>query len=249
MTPRTRAPFAALAAALALTACGSDSGGDPAAPSSEPSTVTVTQTPEAEAPTEPEQQELTKQQLAKALPTLAEAPRTFIKDTRGVDTTSKSTRTASPESCLALYMSTPQQRTFNAEHMSTSGGVRYTHDTDAAGASSIVTAIYSYDEPYPSKFLDQAGAALSECSEHDSAVAKGRASNPAKATTIPTPSLGDQSFGVRIGATDLDLAIDYLWVRSGHNLISVRMITGYRQNNDAKLEKYAQGVLDDLKKG
>ncbi|MDN5717410.1 MAG: hypothetical protein L0G89_09260, partial [Janibacter sp.] len=60
--------------------------------------------------------------------------------------------------------------------------------------------------------------------------------------------MGDQSFGVRIGREQFDMAIDYLWVRSGHNLITVRMRTGYTQDNDKRLTKYAQGVLDDLRR-
>lgn len=52
---------------------------------------------------------------------------------------------------------------------------------------------------------------------------------------------------MRIGNRDSDLAIDYLWVRSGHNLINVRMLTGFRANNEEILETYARGVLEDLK--
>ena len=67
-----------------------------------------------------------------------------------------------------------------------------------------------------------------------------------EATSIPTQAIGDQAFGVRIGRPQFDAAVDYLWVRSGHNLINIRMVSGYSQDNDTRLGTYAQGVLDAL---
>lgn len=247
MTHSTRRffPFAAaISVALALTACGGD---EP--PKAEPATVTVTDTPTAEEASAPEQQELTAAQITKALPTKEEAPDGFPEDPSGFTTKGVSKVTTDPTSCLALYLDTPKMRTFEKEHLSEADGVRYTQAGDAAGRPSISVAIWTYDDPYPQAFVDEAGASMSECTTFDKIDEPGDEPAKQSAKTITTPTVGDQSFGVRIGYPDIDIAIDYLWIRSGHNLINVRMLTGFRQDNAEILEKYGKGVLEDLAKG
>lgn len=246
MTPTTvRAARVGAAAALALglTACGESS---PPAPA--PATVTVTQTPTPQGSTGPEHEQLTTAQIRAALPTARDVPDVFRLDARGFDTSSVSTRTTDPASCLALYMTTDDQQDFTKDHGVADGGVRFTRNPEEPGSPSISVGVWSHDEAYPRRFFDEAGAALGECTEFSSSSSEGAAAAEWKAAAIPTPTLGDQSFGVRIGSGDIDLAIDYLWVRSGHNLITVRMRTGYTQDNDKRLTKYAQGVLDDLRR-
>ncbi|KRE38814.1 hypothetical protein ASG73_00095 [Janibacter sp. Soil728] len=233
-------PFAVVAALGLMTAA---CGGETTPPT--PSTVTVTQTP-TEQTTGPERRQLTTQQVTAALPTKDDVPAIFRPDSRGFDTSSVSERTTDPASCLALYMATPAQRTFTKEHLVADGGVRFSEDPDEPGSASISVGILSYDEPYPREYLDEAGAVLGECSTFTSRTTPDSAEGTWQATTISTPTLGDQSFGVRIGSRDIDLAIDYLWVRSGHNVVHVRMLTGYRQDNGDQLKTSAQGVLDDL---
>lgn len=239
------APVAAAALALSLAACGGD-----APPTTEPSTVTVTQTPTAttDEVDKPEQQQLTAQQIKAALPSEQEAPKGFAEDPRGFDASTPSTRTTDPEACLALYMSTPEMAEFRKKHVAEGQGVRYTSKQTRGNPPSISIAVWSFDEVYPKAYFDEAGAALSDCTTFSTASSPDANAVDNSSSAIPTPTLGDQSFGVRIGDPTLDLGVDYLWVRSGHNLISVRMLTTYRMDNDQELEKYAQGVLDDLKK-
>lgn len=246
MTTRHATPFAlACIAALALTACG----GDEESPASGAPTVTVTETTEAaEAPTAPEQQELTAAQISAALPREEDMPSGYAEHPDGFDADSTSERSADPESCMALYMSTEEMRTFSKEHSTQGEGVRYQRQQQKGYAPSIVVAVWTFDEPYPAKFFDQAGSALAECATYDTRFEPEANSVRNAATAIPTPTVGDQSFGVRLGDPQMDLGVDYLWVRSGHNLISVRMTTTWRMDNDQDLDTYAQGVIDELKK-
>ena len=64
----------------------------------------------------------------------------------------------------------------------------------------IVVAVWTFDEPYPAKFFDQAGSALAECATYDTRFEPEANSVRNAATAIPTPTVGDQSFGVRLGA-------------------------------------------------
>lgn len=232
-------PFA-VAAALTLPLAGC---GDDPQPSAAPSTVTVTQTPEPTEADAPEQQQLTKRQLTAALPTEDEAPSGFRVDPEGFDTERVSERTTDPEACLALYMTTPEQAAFDKDHRVESGAARFSQKPGEPGTAGISIAVWTHDEPYPKEFFDEAGAALSECTTFSTKANPDEAPGDWQADAIPTPTVGDQSFGVRIGRPD----VDYLWVRSGNNLIHARMLTGYRQANDQRLQKYTQGVLDDLK--
>ena len=131
MTTRRATPFAlACIAALALTACG----GDEEAPASGAPTVTVTETTEAaEAPTAPEQQELTPQQIKAALPSTDEAPKGFVKDPGGFDANVHSKRVADPTECLAVYLDAQDVRDWREEHRSEGAGVRYTRKAGGTG--------------------------------------------------------------------------------------------------------------------
>ncbi|WP_068263774.1 hypothetical protein [Janibacter limosus] len=239
---RRSAPFVVAVTALALTACGGEA--PPQVDSSSATTPASTPTPTSEEVDLPEQQQLTAEDVAAALPTKNEGP--YPLDPKGFDAAAQSVRTTDPESCLALYLDTPEMRTFKEEHAVEGEGRVYTLPQRSA-APSLAVALWSHDEAYPKKFFDQAGAAISDCARHGSRVNPDSSDADWQATTIPTPAMGDQSFGVRIGRPQIDMAIDYLWVRSGHNLITVRMRTGYQHTNDKRLSTYAQGVLDDLR--
>lgn len=246
-TPRRVTPFATIAAlALTLAACGDDDAPRPV------ETVTVTESAtsspsSSSASSAPEQRQLTDKEIAAALPTREDAPSGFDIDSRGFDTSMSGERTTDPTACLALYMSTQEQLDFSEEHLAASDGVRFTHKEGEPGSPSISIAVWSFDEPYPQEFLDTAGAALGECQKFTTKTSPDDSPADWTADTIPTPTLGEQSFGVRIGRPDVDIAIDYIWVRSGHNLVHARMLTGYRQNNDSRLQRYTQAILDDLK--
>lgn len=236
------APFAI--AALSLTACGGQTSADaPTSDSSSASAATSSSTPTAEAIDRPEQEPKTLKQLEAALPTRDEAPRGWVEFEAKP---SEDTRTAEPASCLALYMDTPEQRTFEEAHKTGSASVYYEQEDGDRPKPRIGVAARTYDEPYPKEFFDTAGAVLDECANHISQATKESSRAEWHASSIPTPAVGDQSFGVRIGRPEVDLAHDYLWVRSGHTVVVVTMLTTYELTNDERLRKYAQGVLDDL---
>lgn len=230
----------ALAVALPLAACGEDSP-TPATPTSSAATTSAPTPSPADGP---EQRRLTATEVTAALPGKDEGP--YPASDREVDPTRRSTAVTDPESCLALELDTPEMRAFKKEHMVAGGGQIYLQPQDFAAPQMSVT-LWSHDEVYPKRFFDEAGAALAECTTYATADAPDDTmGDDWQATSIPTPAMGDQSFGVRIGREQFDMAVDYLWVRSGRNLISVRMRTGYTQSNDKRLAKYAQGVLDEL---
>ena len=242
---RRLTPFVLAATlALPLAACGEDSSVDaPTSATSSTSAASHSSTPTAETIDRPEQEPKTVKQLEAALPTRDEAPRGWVEFE---PKPSEDERTAEPESCLALYMDTPEQRTFEEAHTTGSASVYYEQEDGDRPKPRIGVAARTYDEPYPREFFDTAGAVLDECANHISQATKESSRAEWHASSIPTPAVGDQSFGVRIGRPEVDLAHDYLWVRSGHTVVVVTMLTTYELTNDERLRKYAQGVLDDL---
>lgn len=235
MRPLRRALVAALGAAALLSACGSRSDPDPT------STVTITET---DSGLSPDQQQLTAAEVSRALPD--DAPTGFRLDPGGADPAQDpdSERTTDPASCLALYLDTPQMRTFADEHVTAADRARYS-DT-GEGIGTLLVTVWTHDERYPTRFLDEAGAALADCSSFSSTVRPGEGPGDYRATTIAVPQLGDQSFGVRIGSPGGGVTVDELWVANGHNLVHVRMVSDYHQDNGPLLDTTAQGVLEGL---
>lgn len=250
MTTRARprsAPFVVAVTALALTACGGEA--PPQVDPSPASTPASTPTPTSEEANRPEQRQLTAEEVAAALPSRAQAPSGYARDPRSDDEPDPDwTPTAQPESCLALYQQTSEQSAFREAHHVAGDHVRYTRDDGRRPAPSLIVTIRSYDKPYPKEFFDEAGAVLGECTKHVHLSSPDSSSEDWHATSIPTPTVGQQTFGVRIGRPEIGLAWDYLYVRSGHNVIIVAISTTYEGTNDKRLSTYAQGVLDDLGK-
>lgn len=240
MTLRSRVatPFVLAVVALGLAACGSDPTTDPT------STVTVTEPGGSLAP---EQQELRPREITAALPTRDEVPLGYESDPGADDPKQapESERTTDPASCLALYLDTPDMRDFATDHVTAAERVRYS-DEGSEGIGVLIVTIWTHDELYPTRFLDAAGAALGDCARFDSRNRLSDATSPNRAATITTPLLGDQTFGVRVGAPTGGVTVDDLWVASGHNLINVHMVTGHDQDNSDILESTAQQVLEDL---
>lgn len=231
----------ALAAVLApalLAGCVGGTGGDPT------STVTVTETPE---PLGPAQQELTGSELTAALPNVKEVPTNFAADPVGRDPEEERTETADPADCLAVELDTPQMRTFRREHMTAADQRRYSATSGVSGVGLLTVEMWTHDEPYPRAHLDEAGAAVGECATY-TVTSNGTETGPWEAKTTPIPLLGDQSLGVRVGDRRHDIAVDHLWVSSGHNLLHVSMVTGYREDNEDLLERAAEGVLERLQR-
>ena len=245
MTARTRR-LAPVALALGLLAgCGGDGESSGGSPEAEPSTVTVTETASPEAADGPGRQELTEKQIEAALPSEKEAPDGFEEDPN-VRTGGKSTRSTDPDRCRAVYLDTDEFRSWSKGHSSASGAVRYTEPGDAAGRPSVSVFVTSYDTPIPKKFFDRAGSALGACRGFTEKVSSSSNWVDKKASSISAPVVGDQTFAQRVGLVDMDLTIDQLYVRSGHNLINVRVLTGYSEYSDETLGELAEGVLEDL---
>ncbi|MDN5717979.1 MAG: hypothetical protein L0G89_12175, partial [Janibacter sp.] len=198
---RRSAPFVVAVTALALTACGGEA--PPQVDPSSATTPTSTPTPTSEEANRPEQRQLTADEVAAALPTKEEGP---YPPGPEVNPAGRSTDVTDPESCLALVLDTPEMRTFKKEHMVAGGGQGYLQPRDVA-APQMAVILWSHDEVYPKRFFDEAGAALAECTRYASADSPDDAMGEDwQAESIPTPAMGDQSFGVRIGREQFDMA-------------------------------------------
>ena len=246
------APFGMLAAAasVALGACGGPdpaptdrpTSSSPTSESSPTSTVTVTSTPEIETLDAPEQQELTRKQIIAALPADGEAPEGFELARKDVDVAADGSSDTDPPACLAATFGTPEVRSWTTKHRTEGSGVRHEHRGGGNPTPSLVVSVWTHDRPYPTRFLDDAGAAMAQCASYEDNGTEWRTHH------IANPVIGDRSFAVRRSSTAINLTIDDLWVRSGHNLINVRLASGPGPDSSDTLEKHAQGVLDDLKK-
>jgi hypothetical protein len=236
MRPHRTALVVALGAAALLGGCSSSAPGTDAT-----STVTVTETG---AGLSPDRQQLTAAEVTRAVS--KDAPTGFLLDPGGADPAQDpdSQRTTDPASCLALYLDTPQMRTFADEHVTAADRARYSDSGDGIGT--LLVTLWTHDERYPTRFLDEAGAALADCSGFSATFRPGEARSPYRATTIAVPQIGDQSFGVRIGSPGGGVTVDELWVANGHNLVHVRMVSDYHQDNAPLLDKTARGVLEGL---
>lgn len=251
---------AATTAAIALTAC--TSGGE--APGESPSTSPATSpsadsggddgsTPGEGGPTpyeadesfdEPQQQELTAARAKKALPSRGDMPdRTWLTD---ISTFSDTPRVYDPAECAAIELNTPSARSFEKKHRSVEEAARFSQ-SDADGDGIIAVYVESFSQPYPLAYFDEAGEALASCGKFS--WSKDGHSSSNTASSISLPLLGDRSFGVRIGSAEFDHRTDRLYVRSGHNLITVMRQSSKDDPYDERLlDKYAQAVLDNLEK-
>lgn len=237
-TARHRLVGTALLLTTALTAaCG---GGD-TPPPAPPTTVTVTRDPVE--PDRPEQQEIDASTARRALPTLDDMPdRTWHVDT-SVFGTHRSVY--EPAACASVEFDSADVRRFVADHRTVDESARFSQD-QADGGLIIAAYVASYDEPYPLSFFDDAGEQVSGCTDYTRSRNVGETRSSARAITVP--QLGDRSFGVRLQSLDYDHSVDRLYVRSGHNVITV-MVLSREDSYDGKLmTEYAQGVLDDLEK-
>ena len=248
--PARRLAPALAVVALGLSACGGDEPTTPAPSSSAQSSTGssgegTTSSPASSSSTTSSraQRELTQAEVDAALPGEDEGP--YPVDSDGVTFANAGKLRTEPADCSAIYLDSPEARAFADEHRTARGGILYTEPRDQFSPQ-LSVRIISHDAPYPQEIFDAAGAAVGECATHDRALTEEDALGEWEATSIPTQAIGDQAFGVRIGRPQFDAAVDYLWVRSGHNLINVRMVSGYSQDNDTRLGTYAQGVLDAL---
>lgn len=264
MTARTRrlAPFATVLAAGLLAACGGTEGSASDGPAS--STTSSSSSAAESGDTEPSdagsspgesttsgvsdgpaQQELTAQQIRDALPTEDEAPHGYVDDPR-LNIQSESTLETRPATCRALYLDSDEARKWKKEHISEVDGVRYSEPSDAAGRPGVVVSIATYDRPVPAKFFDAAGSTLGECRNFAERNDDESEWIDKRAVTVNAPAIGDQTYAHRVGLVEIDLVIDQLSVRSGHNIVTVRHLTDNSTRSEETMTDLAEGVLEDL---
>lgn len=262
---RRLAPFAAVLTAGLLAACGgadeeSSSASDPASSTSpatgasddrsSPADARGAESSGAESITSeasdgPAQQQLTNQQILDALPEESDAPRDYVEDPRinAQDASSLETR---PDTCRAIYLDSDEARTWKKEHLEEVEGVRYSQPGDGAGRPGVSIFIATYDEPVPKAFFDDAGSTLGECADFSERNDADSQWTDKRARDVNAPAVGDQSYAHRVGLVELDMAIDQLWVRSGHNIINIRVLTDSATYSEETMSDLAEGVLEDL---
>lgn len=225
---------------ILLTACLPGGGEDPESPTGSSSSSSSSTT---ESFDEPEQRELTAGRAQGALPTRADMP----DETWQVDTSTfpDERPTYDPAECAAVELSSPGARSFEDKHRTVDEAARFSR-SEADGDGIIAVYVESYAEPYPLAYFDEAGEALADCAEFTRT--QGDFDSESTATGISLPLLGERSYGVRIGST-FDHRTDRLYVRSGHNVITVMRQSSKDDPYDERLlEKYARSVLTDLEK-
>ena len=211
--------------ALGLGAC---QDGEPAPP-----TVTVTETQTAEDLGRPEQQQLSEARAKAAMPTLKDLPTGYH-----VDTTvfSDKRRRTDPAGCIDLYMEGDAAHDFDDQHKKASSQARFGR---YAGGGKDIVAVYldSYDAPVPLELFDQAGAAVGECASFTSG------SSPTyTAEGIAVRDLGERTFAVRL--TGGGVSVDRLYVRSGHNLLVVIVLSQAEKFDEELMGSLAEQVLE-----
>lgn len=242
---------AAVVTALTLTAClPGDGGSEGAAESTSPSSSAEPSTPTDEGEggggtehfTAPEQRQVTAEQATKALPARSDMPdKTYLQD---ISEQTPSTRTYAPEQCAAVELASESARSFQEKHRTTREYARF-QQPSADGGRFLGVWISSHDLPYPLAYFDEAGAALGECGEY-TATSESGTDWSYETETIPAPTVGERSFAVRIAGDRVNT--DRLYVRSGHNLITVVRYTDDTSYDERLLKRYATTVITDLKK-
>ena len=242
---------AAAAATLTLTACLPESAGEEGPTSGsnngsggEEASGDGGETPyesSEESFDEPEQRQLTRAEAKKALPSRRDMPdKTWLTDT---STFSDREETYDPEECAALEFDSASANGFRDKHRKVNESARFSQYRDDGGGI-IATYVESHTTPYPLAYFDAAGESLASCSEYT--ISRGGHETTNEASARAPPSLGERACGVRI--SNHDYHVDRLFVRSGHNLVTVMTLTHDDDYDERLLEQYAQGVLTDLKK-
>lgn len=240
---RAAACSVALVTPFALAACLPGSG-DPERTSGSSSSSSSSSSTTTETFDEPQQRELTTAEAKAALPTRADMPDPTWK----VDgsTFSDSPVTYEPDECAAVELNTRDARTFEEKNRRVDAAARFSR-SDADGDGIIAVFVESYAQPYPLAYFDEAGEELADCGEFSRTQSK--FTSESTATGISLPLLGERSYGVRIGSHTFDHRTDRLYVRSGHNVITVMRQSSKDDPYDERLlEKYARAVLADLEK-
>ncbi|WP_346008059.1 hypothetical protein [Janibacter terrae] len=107
---------------------------------------------------------------------------------------------------------------------------------------------YSYDEPYPVRLFDEAGAEVADCSQFSIVQRDTGNSSAYEADALTFPALGDRTLALRltIHQTMETLTMDFVAVKVGHNTFTVVNGTYNGTPDTALTERTARATLDGL---
>ncbi|KRE38812.1 hypothetical protein ASG73_00085 [Janibacter sp. Soil728] len=240
-TTRLLVPVAAVVVAVGLAACGGTDVPPPTSPPSSSTSATDEVTPETL--DRPEQQQVDAATAKAALPTLEDMP----DDGWAIDisTFGDDPVTYDPAVCADVELDSQEARTFEDQHRKVNEAARFSTPQSHGG---LITATYveSFDAPYPTSLLDAAGEHVTDCATYT--WTKNASSSTRHVKAISVPALGDRSFGLRLSSGESESYTDRLYVRSGHNLITVMTLSKEETYDGTLMTKYAQDILDKLKK-
>lgn len=238
-TIRPFLPAVAVIGALGLAACG---GEEPPPPTSSAVTGSEASETSPESLDKPEQQQVDAETAKAALPTVEDMPDDeWLVD---ISTFSDDPITYDPAVCADVELGSQEARTFDDEHRTVNEPARFSKSL--GNYNNLITATYveSFDAPYPTAFFDAAGEHVTDCGTYT--WTKGGSSSTRHVQAISVPQLGDRSFGLRLTSDGGDDYTDRLYVRSGHNLITVMMLSTDEHYDGELMTQYAQGILDEL---
>lgn len=110
------------------------------------------------------------------------------------------------------------------------------------------TWVYSFDDPYPSRLFDEAGALVAECPTFDFRQTDTGNTSTYEVEALTFPALGDRTvaFRLQIQQTLETITMDFVVIKVGHNTVSVANGTYNGTPDTAVTERVARSVLSGL---
>ena len=110
------------------------------------------------------------------------------------------------------------------------------------------TWVYSFDDPYPSRLFDEAGALVAECPTFDFRQTDTGNTSSYEVEPLTFPALGDRTvaFRLQIQQTLETITMDFVVVKVGHNTVSVANGAYNGTPDTGVTERAARSVLSDL---
>ncbi|MGN7248773.1 hypothetical protein ACTHQ1_13715 [Janibacter anophelis] len=107
---------------------------------------------------------------------------------------------------------------------------------------------YSFDDPYPTRLFDEAGALIADCPDFDVKQEDTGNTSSYEATPLGFPQLGDRTLALRltIQQTFETMTIDFVIIKVGHNTVSVANGTYNGTPNVGVTEKAARAAVAGL---
>lgn len=241
--------------ALALSACAptEDTAGPSTSDSSSSKSTTAasgspSSTGESSTTTEavdgPADQQLSLKEAKAALPKLSQLPEGYLKESaeqegRGGDDRAE-VQSTDPEHCAIVLFSDRKSTKYDNDHMVAYASTEYALPDGGKLRGNIIVRVSSFDEPYPQAFFDRVRTTLSKCASFD-------AESTITTRAMRSPDVGDDTLAFHLGHSAFGKPRDWLFVRSGHNLISLAVRSDLPDYDESQLKDIATIVLDNLK--